>query len=239
MAQTGSVTSYTENLQDLITRVRFVLWDFDGPICRLFAGHKAQFVAGELVRRLEEAGMRHVLTPEERQFDDPYKVLRAVDRRHPGSDLVAEVEARLTREELRAASSAMPTAYADPLVRAWVARGVRLAVTTNNSASAAHEYLRTRGLEGCFGPHIYGRTRDPNLLKPHPDSLRRALDALGADPSDALMVGDGPTDLLAAQRAGVAFIGYARDDRKEKLLREAEAEHIVLSLSEVLRELDV
>lgn len=237
MAQTEPVTSYTENLQDLITRTRFVLWDFDGPICRLFAGHKADFVATELVRWLDGSGWRHVLTHEERQLTDPYEVLRAVARRHPGSDLVAELEARLTREELRAASSAWPTAHADRLVRAWAARGARLAVTTNNSPAAARTYLRQRGLESCFGPHIYGRVQDPGLLKPHPHSLRQALAALGADPSDALMVGDGPSDLLAAQRAGVAFIGYARNDRKEKLLREAEAQHIVLSLSEVLREL--
>ncbi|WP_217205533.1 HAD family hydrolase [Streptomyces sp. AC550_RSS872] len=233
------MTSYTDDLHDLITRVRFVLWDFDGPICRLFAGHKADSVARELVRWLDGSGMRHMLTHEERRFADPYEVLRAVDRRCPGSDLVAEVEARLTREELRAASSAMPTPYADDLVLAWAARGARLAVTTNNSPAAARKYLRTRGLESCFGPHIYGRTQDPNLLKPHPHSLRQALAALGADPSDALMVGDGPTDLLAAQQAGVAFIGYARNDRKEELLREAEAEHIVLSLSEVLRGLKV
>lgn len=237
MAQTGSVTSYTESLQDLITRTRFVLWDFDGPICRLFAGHPADAVAGELVRRLDGSGLRHVLTQEERQISDPYEVLRAVGRRCPGSDLVAALEAWLTQEELRAVTSAMPTADADPLVRTWAARGARLAVTTNNSPAAVRAYLRGRGLESRFGPHIYGRTKNPGLLKPDPHCLLRALAALGADPSEALMVGDGPSDLLAARRAGVAFIGYARNDRKEKLLREAEAEHIVLSLSEVLREL--
>lgn len=237
MAQTGSVTSYTERLQDLITRTRFVLWDFDGPVCRLFAGHPAALVATELVRRVDRSGLRHVLTQEERRATDPYAVLRAVDRRRPGSDLVAELEAWLTQEELRAVSSAMPTAHADPLVRTWAAGGARLAVTTNNSPAAVRTYLRGRRLESCFGPHIYGRTENPALLKPDPHCLLRALAALGADPSEALMVGDGPSDLLAARRAGVAFIGYARNDRKEKLLREAGAEHIVLTLSEVLREL--
>lgn len=135
--QTESVTAETENdteqLRELITRARVVLWDFDGPICRLFAGHKAERVAIDLVDWLEGRGLHGLLTEDERQSLDPHVVLRAVDRRHPGSDLVAELEERLTQEELRATSSAMPTAYADPLIRTWTAVGSRLAIATNNS----------------------------------------------------------------------------------------------------------
>jgi len=52
-AQTEQVTVETENLRELITKARYVLFDFDGPICRLFAGHTAERVAGELVEWLE------------------------------------------------------------------------------------------------------------------------------------------------------------------------------------------
>lgn len=135
--QTEQVTAETENdterLRELIQRARVVLWDFDGPICRLFAGHSAERVAAELVEWLEGRGLHGLLTDAERELLDPHVVLRAVDRRHPGSDLVAELEERLTQEELRATSSAMPTAYADPLIRTWTAVGSRLAITTNNS----------------------------------------------------------------------------------------------------------
>ncbi|MFG2472711.1 HAD family hydrolase [Streptomyces canus] len=229
------MTSYTENLQDLITRVRFVLWDFDGPICRLFAGHSAESVTAELVGWLDGRGLEEALTPEERKTADPHEVLRAIHDRYPGSGLMAELEAQLTLQELRAASSAKATDGAERLVRAWAERGACLAVTTNNAPEAARRYLAECGLERFFGPHVYGRTQDPSLLKPHPDCLRRALTALGADPSDSLMFGDGPSDLEAARRAGVAFVGYARNGRKERLLRGAKAEHIVLSLDEVLR----
>lgn len=40
--------------------------------------------------------------------------------------------------------------------------------------------------------------------KPAPDLIFRALDALGASPSDALLVGDSAADMEAGQRAGVA-----------------------------------
>ncbi|MFE9678542.1 HAD family hydrolase [Streptomyces sp. NPDC006259] len=224
----------TVALGALLAPARVVLWDFDGPICRLFAGHSAERVALGLVEWLEVRGLRGLLTDGERESPDPHAVLRAVDLRHPGSDLVAELEERLTQEELKAAASAMPTAWADPLIRTLTAVGRRLAVTTNNSPRVVTRYLTSRGLTSCFLPHVYGRTRDLHLLKPDPDCLNRALRAMGTAPSAALMIGDAPSDCLAARRAGAPFLGYARNKRKEELLRDAGATHVVNSLEPVL-----
>ena len=55
-APTERVTVETDILRELIIPVRFVLWDLDGPICRLFAGHPAHQVAGQLVRLVEGSG---------------------------------------------------------------------------------------------------------------------------------------------------------------------------------------
>jgi HAD superfamily hydrolase (TIGR01509 family) len=233
----ASPSEYDETaaLRELITPVRVVLWDFDGPVCRLFAGHSAEGVADGLVEWLEGRGLHALLTEEERETLDPQVVLRAVGRRHPGSDLVTDLEERLTQEELKAASSAMPTAWADPLIRTWAALGLRLAVTTNNSARVVGKYLDGRGLTSCFAPHVYGRTDDLNLLKPDPHCLNQALRAMGSAPDTALMIGDTPSDYLAAREAGVPFLGYARTERKEKLLRGAGATAVVASLETVLR----
>ncbi|MFI5686826.1 HAD family hydrolase [Streptomyces sp. NPDC051636] len=232
---TAGTEDTAEAIRGVITRAKVVLWDFDGPICRLFAGHKAERVAGELVEWLESRGLHGLLTERERQSLDPQFLLRAVERRHPGSDLVAELEERLTQEELQAAVSAMPTAYADPLIRTWSAVGSRLAITTNNSPRVARAYLDGRGLTGCFSPHIYGRTQDLRRLKPDPYCLTRALSATGTAPAAALMIGDSPTDWEAASRAGIPFLGYARNDRNEKRLRAAGAEHVVRTLETLLR----
>ncbi|WP_369156601.1 HAD family hydrolase [Streptomyces sp. R02] len=223
------------DLRNLIEGARVVLWDFDGPVCRLFAGHSAERVARDLVEWLEGQGLHGLLAESERESLDPHAVLRAVDRRHPGSDLVAELEERLTQEELKAAASARPTPYADPLVRTWTAVGARLAITTNNSPRVVKEYLTSRGLLECFAPHVYGRTQELRYLKPHPHCVHRALNATGAAPSTALMIGDTPSDYQAARAAGVPFLGYARNERKNKVLRDAGAETIVDSLEPVLK----
>ncbi|MET7682682.1 HAD family hydrolase [Streptomyces sp. NPDC005423] len=236
--QTEPVAAETEydtrRLHELIERARFVLWDFDGPICRLFAGHSAERVAGDLADWLEGRGLHGLLTETERESLDPHIVLRAVDRRHPGSDLVAELEERLTKQEMLAAGSAMPTAYADPLIRTWSAVGARHSIATNNSPVVVRTYLTGRDLIGCFAPHVYGRTQDLQRLKPDPHCLNRALSALGAAPAAALMIGDAPSDLEAARLAGVPFLGYARNERKAKLLREAGAQDVVGSLEPLL-----
>ncbi len=237
--QTEPVTTETEtepnDLRNLIEGARVVLWDFDGPVCRLFAGHSAERVARDLVEWLEGQGLHGLLAESERESLDPHAVLRAVDRRHPGSDLVTELEQRLTQEELKAAASARPTPYADPLVRTWTAVGARLAITTNNSPQVVKEYLTSRGLLECFAPHVYGRTQELRHLKPHPHCVHRALNATGAAPSTALMIGDTPSDYQAARAAGVPFLGYARNERKNKVLRDAGAETIVDSLEPVLK----
>nr|WP_203602782.1 HAD-IA family hydrolase [Streptomyces coelicoflavus] len=222
-------------LRELVEGARVVLWDFDGPVCRLFAGHAADRVAGELVDWLETLGLKELLTQEEQVHPDPQVLLGAVNRRRHRSDLVADFEERLTREELRAVPTAWPTEYAYPLIRTWSALGVGLAITTNNSPRAVSEYLEMRGLLDCFAPHIYGRTEALHLLKPDPYCLNRALSAMGVAPAEALMVGDTTSDLTAARRAGVPFLGYGHNGRKAKILEEAGAETVVHSLEPVLR----
>ncbi|MEU6991690.1 HAD-IA family hydrolase [Streptomyces sp. NPDC046465] len=223
-------------VRETIKRARFVLFDFDGPICRLFAGLSAAQIADEQIRWLASRGLHGLLTKDVRDETDPFAVLRAVEHRRPNSDLVAELEERLTQHELSAVPSAWPTEYADVVIRTWTAVGARLAITTNNSARTVDRYLESRRLTGCFAPHVYGRTHDLHLLKPHPSVLLRALTAMGADPSETVMVGDAPSDYLAARAAGVAFLGFARNERKAGLLREVGApdECLVASWDSVL-----
>jgi phosphoglycolate phosphatase-like HAD superfamily hydrolase len=57
---------------------------------------------------------------------------------------------------------------------------------------------------------------------------------MGAAPADALMIGDTPSDFEAARRAGIPFLGYARNTWKETLLRRAGAEAVVNSLQPLL-----
>lgn len=234
---------YTRAFRDLVRWFRAevercVLFDFDGPICRLFPDGSSERVAHDLrahVRRREPQG---ALSLAVERSPDPHEVLRAMGHMFPGSELVAELEELLTEGELTAARTAPPTPGAHRLIRELRAGGVRIAVVTNNSPRAVAAYLHRHGLADAFGPHLYGRTGNTLLLKPDPDSLQRALHGLYAEPADALMIGDTVSDLAAARDAKVSFVGYARNARKEAPLRAAGAD-IILPGIEPLLELAV
>lgn len=222
------------DLRELFDATTCVLFDFDGPVCRLFAGYPADGVADDLVDWLRRQGRADLLSEDDARSGDPHAVLRAVALTSPGSEFLAELEAELTGHELRATETAEPTPDADELIRTLRWRGYAMAITTNNSAAIVRRYLTARGLVDCFGPHIHGRTRDLLRLKPDPDCLLRALDSTGVAAGRALMIGDTPADCVAARKAGVAFVGYARNERKRDLLLGVGATTVVPSMGSLL-----
>ncbi|QEU97510.1 HAD family hydrolase [Streptomyces kanamyceticus] len=213
---------------------RCVLFDFDGPICRLFPGDASKDVADAFWKLVSERGLHDVIDPADLHSKDPYDVLRDVARERPGSEAVTAFEDLLTEGEVRAAQCAPATRGAHELIRELWRRGARIAVVTNNSPRAVASYLHRHGLSDAFGPHIYGRGPDADQLKPDPDPVLRALAGLGAEPGDAVMIGDTVSDLVAAREAEVRFVGYARDDREAAPLRAAGAGAVVRALAPLI-----
>ncbi|MGW7240686.1 HAD family hydrolase [Streptomyces sp. NPDC054804] len=235
-----------EEARRLIGRSRYVLFDFDGPICRLFPEERpSDSLAEQLRETAAEFEVADVLTDAVRESTDPHVVLRAVHEARHRRDVraaVAAMEHELTAGEVAAAGRATPTEYSVELVEQLHERGRLLAIVTNNSAEAARTYLSRYGLLPLFGS-IEGRTTDPGLMKPDPHVLGRALRELhvldgrvgDADPSDAVMIGDSESDVLAARSAGVDFVGFGRNESKVRRLRKVEAPIVVRGYSPLLR----
>ncbi|MEU6507672.1 HAD-IA family hydrolase [Streptomyces sp. NPDC046942] len=214
-----------------------VLFDFDGPLCRLFPPYNSsQSLADTLRETVAGAGLLDVLSPAELRDKDPHVVLRAVHRerrQRDVGDLVARLELQVTDGERRAARTALPTPGAAELITWLTGRGTRLAVVTNNAAAAAEDYLRAKGLWESFAV-VHGRKADPDLMKPHPDVLDRALKDLLLSPDEAVMIGDTPTDFMAAEQAGVRFLGIGRNAGKRQLMRDAGAKIVLASYAPLL-----
>lgn len=222
-------------MRNLLVPAECVLFDFDGPVCRLFAGRPARGVAAALCAAADRHGAD--LTPSAPA--GPHAVLRAALSHPDGDEVVRSVAEALSAEEWEAAETAWPTAYADRLIRTLHATGHRLAVTTDNAPEAVERYLASRGLGRLLAGHVHGRRPDATRLKPDSDCLLRALESTGTHPDRALMIGDAARDLHAAKSAEVPFLGYARTPAKEIALREAGAEHVTGSLLDVLEIVNV
>ncbi len=82
--------------------------------------------------------------------------------------------------------------------------GRSLAVVTNKPTDQAVRVVDDLGLSPLI-PFVVG----PELAercKPAPEPLFAALERLGRQPSEAVMVGDGTTDMLAGRDAGTATV---------------------------------
>jgi len=88
------------------------------------------------------------------------------------------------------------------------ARGLGLACLTNKPTAFALPLLRQKGLAGFFSVVFGGDAFERK--KPDPLPLIKTCEALGVEPSRALMIGDSSNDARAARAAGcpVVLVSY-------------------------------
>jgi beta-phosphoglucomutase-like phosphatase (HAD superfamily) len=214
--------SLMQAMQGLLTGIKGVLFDFDGPICDLFATTSSEGIA-EGMRRYAESRPDLPALELERP-DSPVHILDEAVRRW-GRQEVDILEAMASAGESEAVKGALPTPYADRLVRQLFAHGLKVAIATNNSEGAVYDYLDTHSLAEYFGSHVYGRRaargNRPIRLKPDPECIYRAMDAFDRIvPGDFVMVGDSLTDVEAARCAGARFLGFPNPHRGADELRQ-------------------
>jgi phosphoglycolate phosphatase len=92
-----------------------------------------------------------------------------------------------------------------PLLEAFKAEGVKLAVCTNKMERMSRLLLDTLDMSRFFAA-VAGRDTLP-VAKPHPDALLGTIRLAGGDRSRAIMIGDSGVDVATAKAAGVPVIG--------------------------------
>jgi phosphoglycolate phosphatase len=201
-----------------------VLFDFDGPVCDVFAGLPAPAVADELAGIL--ATHDGVLAAKASAMEDPMEVLRLSQR--GSSEALAAVEDALTAAELSAVAVAgPPVAGAAEALRIAHDSGRGVAVVSNNSAECVRAFLDRHGLAYLVSDVIGRPGRHPELMKPAPYSVAKAVTALATPAGRCLLVGDSVTDIQAARAAGTMAVGYANKPGKAAALSTAGADAVV------------
>jgi phosphoglycolate phosphatase len=208
-------------LAQLLARTRCLLLDFDGPVCAVFAGRPARTIVLEL---LDLVPADHTCIPQNvANSHDPFDVLRYAST--VSAELLRAVEQQLCAAELDAVRSARPTPLAASAIRSWRRAGRPVAIVSNNSEAAVQVYLAAHAIELDL---VVARTSpDPALLKPSPYLVTRAVRDIGADPETCTLVGDSPSDIVAARRAGTNGVGYANKPGKRRRLADAGAAIVI------------
>jgi membrane protein len=79
---------------------------------------------------------------------------------------------------------------------------------------------------------------DVETSKPEPDIFGVALEKVGVEPSNAIVVGDTIYDVDAALRAGIATVGVTSGPFDERQLKEAGAIAVFADVASILRDFD-
>jgi len=99
---------------------------------------------------------------------------------------------------------------ADDLLKTLSEQGVTMGILTRNSRDNALITLGAIGLLDYFD-HVCVLGREESLPKPDPQGIHHLLNHWGAEPDNAVMVGDYLYDMLTARAAGVGSVHIDTD----------------------------
>lgn len=206
-----------------------VLLDFDGPLTPLMPKPRNRAVA-DAVRDVLRTTSRHELPPAISATTDHLVILRHAYAEYPG-EVAHAVEDAVNREEVTAALVAQPTAGAVDLLRAFRQTQRPMVVVSNNGADAITAFLTVHRLDGFILAVIGRPAGHPDLMKPHPHSVRVALAILEASADRCVMIGDSTSDVQASHAAKVRIIGFAKNPERGLALAAAGADALVDNMS--------
>jgi len=111
-------------------------------------------------------------------------------------------------------------------IKALSSKGYRHGIFTGRGRRGTELILEELKLRSHFS-FIVTNTECENH-KPHPEGLLKVCEQAGADPKTAVMLGDSPADVLAAQAVGALGIGCLWDERATRAAFEkVNAAHIL------------
>jgi phosphoglycolate phosphatase len=204
-----------------------VLLDFDGPVTHLFLNGRNRMVADRMRQALPAD-----FQPPPEVFDtyDPLVVLRW-SATHTPPHVQQAVDTASVHGEVEAATLTEPTPGSLDFLQACQAAGRTVVIVSNNADQAIHTYLDRFQLGDLVRAVVARRAGRPDLMKPHPDALNRALDILSVAPQACCMIGDSVSDIIVCQATGVRSIGFAKNPRRGDELADAGADALVDSMT--------
>jgi phosphoglycolate phosphatase len=209
----------TDEVRALLEGASALLLDFDGPLAALMPTPKnAQ--AADAARSV----LYGVDLPDDIASTTDHLAVLRWSLEHMPAPLMLKVETACTQAELAAAVDCREAVNCSALLSYAATAPLPVAVVSNNAASAVEAFLRRTDWLAHVAV-ISARTPETvEWLKPRPELLLVAADALGIDIGGAVFIGDAVSDVIAAKRAGCMVVGLHKNDRRMRELHAAGAD---------------
>lgn len=127
-------------------------------------------------------------------------------------------------------------AGASELLDGLVLRGLKLAILSNKPHAFVGKCVTRYLSHWTFSPILGQRDGIPH--KPDPTGARQIADALDIAPAEFLYLGDSATDMKTARAAGMFAVGALWGFRPEKEMREAGAQVLIATPTDLLELVD-
>lgn len=111
--------------------------------------------------------------------------------------------------------------------------GIKIGIVTTKIRLTTERGLRYVGLYDYVEPGAIVTIEDVTRPKPDPEPVQLALQAIGTEPGETLMVGDSVVDIQSAEAAGVVSVGVAWSLKGEQVLKESGARHIIQDMRDL------
>lgn len=206
----------------ILKQATAVLLDFDGPVTLLMPAPMNVETADACRSAIWDSG--GALPDEIATTSNHLAVIHWAGEHAPSA--LADVEAAAVAAEVAAAQTCVPTQGAHEMLVGLYEAGVPVVIVSNNAADAIRVYLDKHGVAEYVRAVIGRPAERPDLMKPHPHSVLRALEAVNAEAASAVMIGDSVSDIEVALKTGVRTIGYAKTHLRGEELRHARADAI-------------
>ena len=111
--------------------------------------------------------------------------------------------------------------------------GMKMAIVSTKRKDMIMRGLELLDVEGVFDEVI--AMDDVTKTKPDPEPILLALERLGANADEALMIGDNYHDIVGGQNAGVRTAGVAWSAKGEAFLQTFNPDYMLQHISELLQ----
>jgi HAD superfamily hydrolase (TIGR01509 family) len=210
-------------------KIKAVVVDMDGTITRFNLDFMS--IRHRALEELDRLGLR---TPDMTEQLALYLILTKLkdkvdlstyrEMRRKIYDMIEEMELRSAREV---------TLYpgAVDTLRKLRSLSIKIGLVTNNGRKGTELTLSRHKLKDLFDVVI---TRDDCIdMKPDAEPVLKVLKELGVKPSEAILIGDGAMDILAAKAAGVQSVAVATGPFTTDRLLEAEPDYLLGSVNDL------
>jgi len=197
-------------------RIESMVFDFDGTLAELRLDFKEMktrigVLAGEFLAPVPMTTSLPVLEWLSCLEDN----IRLLDGGLAG-EFRSRAFALISEIELESARNGSLFSFTRPLLKKLLQNGIKTAIITRNCDAAVRLVFPDIG-DYCSA--FFARDHVPNP-KPNPAHLIRALNAIHADFTTAVMVGDHPLDIQTGRSAGIRTAGVSSGNAsKDELLR--------------------